>query len=88
MDVFLDYLRRFLVLLLQALTFCILLRAILSWITPGQTNPITKILFQITEPILAPLRKILPQFGIIDLAPMVAFLILQLIIIFVLPLIR
>jgi YggT family protein len=86
-DVFLDYLRRFLELLLQALTFCILIRAIMSWITPGQTNPITKVLFQITEPVLAPLRKILPQSGVVDLSPMVAVIILQLIIFLVLPLI-
>ena len=83
-----DYVSRFLELLLQAITFCILIRAIMSWITPGQTNPLTKVLFQITEPILAPLRKILPQFGVVDLSPMVAVIILQLIIFLILPLLK
>ena len=87
MDV-LDYVRRFLVLLLQALTFCILIRAIMSWVTPGQTNPLTKVLFQITEPILAPLRKIIPQFGVADFSPLVAVVILQLIIFLILPLLK
>ncbi len=85
---FLDYLSRFLELLCQALTFCICVRAILSWITPGQTNILTKVFYQITEPILAPLRRILPQFGVVDLSPMVAIIILQIIIFFLLPLLK
>jgi len=83
-----DYVSRFLELLLQVLTFCILLRAILTWITPGQTNPLTKVLFQITEPILAPLRKIIPQFGVADFSPLVAVIILQLIMFLILPLLK
>ena len=80
-----EFLSKFLELLLQALTFCILIRALLSWITPGETNILTRILFQITEPLLAPLRKILPQVGIIDFTPLVAVVILQVIVLFVLP---
>ncbi|MFC1900459.1 YggT family protein [Chloroflexota bacterium] len=83
-----DFIHRFLELLFQALTFCICIRAIMSWIMPGQTNILTKVLHQITEPILAPLRKIIPQFGVVDLSPMAAVIILQLIIFLILPLLK
>ncbi|MFC1920423.1 YggT family protein [Chloroflexota bacterium] len=83
-----DFLFKFLDLLFQALTFCICVRAIMSWITPGQTNIITKVFYQITEPILSPLRRILPSFGVMDLSPMVAVIVLQVISLFILPLLR
>lgn len=73
----------FLELLCEVLTLAILIRVILSWISPGQTNILTKILHQITEPILAPLRRIIPRVGVMDFSPLVAIVLLQLIIIVV-----
>ena len=83
-----SFLYRFLELLFQALTFCIILRVVMSWISPGQTNIITTVIYRITEPILAPLRRILPNTGVLDFAPMAAIIILQVIIFFILPLIK
>jgi len=48
----------------------------LSWFPMGEGNPLVRILDDITEPILAPLRKVVPRFGMIDITPMVAFLVL------------
>ena len=73
------FLFNFLRLLCEALTLAIFLRAILSWISPGQTNMLTNILYQITEPILAPLRRIIPRVGMLDFSPLVAIILLQLI---------
>ena len=72
----------FLELLCEVLSLVILVRTILSWISPGQTNILTKILYQVTEPILAPLRRIIPRFGVMDFTPLVAIVLLRLIIIF------
>jgi YggT family protein len=69
----------FLELLCEVLTLLILLRAIISWISPGQTNMLTNILYRITEPILAPLRRIIPRVGVLDLSPLVAVILLQVI---------
>lgn len=69
----------FLRLLCEALTIAIFLRAILSWISPGQTNMLTRILHQITEPLLSPLRRIIPRVSMLDLSPLVAIVLLQLI---------
>ena len=78
----------FLELLFQVLTFCIIVRVVLSWISPGQTNIITTVIYHITEPILAPIRRILPKTGMFDFAPMVAVIICQVIIFVILPLVK
>lgn len=73
------FLINFVQLLSQVLTLAILLRIVFSWFSPGPTNMLTKMLYQITEPILAPLRRILPRVGVFDFSPLVAVILLQLI---------
>ena len=69
-----------LVLLLNVLTVTIMLRSLISWIMPGQINFFTNALYQLTEPILVPVRKIIPKWGRIDFSPFVAVVILQVIV--------
>lgn len=64
--------------LCEVLTIAIFIRAILSWVSPGP-NALTGILTAITEPLLAPLRRVLPRAGMVDFSPFVAIIILQLI---------
>jgi YggT family protein len=73
MSVFFTILRIF----CDILTFAVFLRAIMSWISTGQNNIFTDILYHITEPILSPLRRILPKVEYFDLSPMAAIIILQ-----------
>ena len=73
------FLVNFLRLLCEVLTIAIFLRAVMSWFSPSPTNLLAVILFRVTEPILAPLRRILPRTGGLDFAPMVAIILLQLI---------
>ena len=73
------FLFNFLKLLCEVLTLAIFLRAILSWFSPRPTNMLTNILYQVTEPLLAPLRRIIPRVGMLDLTPLVAIILLQLI---------
>lgn len=63
-------------ILVIILEIAIFLRAMLSWFPMDQGNPLARILNDITEPILAPLRQVVPKFGMIDITPMVAFLVL------------
>ncbi len=65
--------------LLQLLSIAILIRALLSWVRPDPRNPIVQVLDAITEPILRPLRQIVPRMGGFDLTPMVALIVLQVI---------
>ena len=66
-------------ILVIILTIAIFARVIVSWIAvggSGRQNSIVVFIYQITEPILAPIRKIMPRTGAIDLSPMVALLLL------------
>ncbi len=68
----------FLDLLFTILGFAIIARALLSWIQINPYNPIIQLLYQITEPILAPLRRYIPPIGgMMDITPIVALIILQ-----------
>ena len=54
-------------------------RVILSWINVSPSNPISIFIFQVTEPILAPIRRLLPKMGALDLSPMIAILLITVI---------
>ncbi|MFH1656116.1 MAG: YggT family protein [Candidatus Omnitrophota bacterium] len=65
-------------ILLTILYWLILIRALISWVNPDPYNPIVQFLYKTTEPILIPIRRILPlgfRFGI-DISPIIAFLII------------
>jgi YggT family protein len=64
-------------LLFQILSLAILIRALLSWFNLPPTNPLVNFLYDITEPILAPLRRVVPRIGMIDITPVVALLLMQ-----------
>ncbi len=55
----------------------ILIRVLLSWISAGSGLPLFRLLIEVTEPVLGPLRRLLPTFGMIDLSPFVALLLIQ-----------
>ncbi|MCG8353316.1 MAG: YggT family protein [Chloroflexales bacterium] len=74
-----DFLVMFIQLLFQVLTMTILARVLLSWVDPTGNMRISQVLRDLTEPILAPIRSILPNIGMIDLSPLVALLLLQVI---------
>lgn len=65
--------------LCDVLTIVILLRVIVSWYSPRPTNMLVVILYRLTEPFLAPLRRIIPRVGRFDFTPLVAIILIQLI---------
>ena len=66
--------------LLQIYNFLILARVLLSWFIQDPSNKIYQFLQSVTEPILGPLRRILPAMGGWDLSPIVAYLLINIII--------
>ncbi len=63
--------------LLRALTFALIGRALLSWFDPAMRWPISRVLFDVTEPLVAPIRRVVPQIGFIDLSFIVALVLLR-----------
>src|SRR5437870_4198377 len=57
-------------------TLLIFIRIIFLWVTVSYTNPLMRFLFRTTEPLLGPLRRIVPLLGMFDISPIVAFFIL------------
>ena len=72
-----QYLGTFINILFYVLWAAILGRVIISWINLSPNNPIVVLLYGITEPILAPIRRVLPSMGMLDLSPMVALIVMM-----------
>ena len=66
----------FIYYLCRILTIAIFIRVILSWFMTGRRNLLITLLDDITEPILSPLRRIVPRFGVFDFTPLIAIAIL------------
>jgi YggT family protein len=64
-------------IILEIYMWVIIIRALISWVNPDPYNPIVQILTRLTEPVLKPIRKLVPPFKVgIDLSPFIAFLII------------
>jgi YggT family protein len=72
-----SFLFNFISLFFNALWIALLARVLLSWVDPMGNMKISQIARELTEPILAPIRSILPSTGMIDLSPLIAFLLIQ-----------
>lgn len=65
-------------LLLQIFQLILLARVLLTWFPNiDRSNPIVQFLFQVTEPVLQPIRQMLPQTGMVDFSPLIVFLIIS-----------
>ena len=64
----------FLTYALYALIIVILIRVAFSWISPYPNNSVYRFVFQVTEPILGPVRRRLPPVSGMDLSPLVVTL--------------
>ena len=66
-------------LLVNIYFFALLAMIILSWVAPGSNHPAIYLLYQITEPVMAPLRKLLPPMGGLDFSPILVFVLINII---------
>ena len=65
-------------MILSIFSFILVVRILMSWFNPDPYNEIVRTLYKITDPVLVPLRRIIPlQFGMIDFSPMIAFLLIH-----------
>jgi len=68
----------FIVILLQSLIvtawLLVLGRVFMSWIDPRFERPLSQFVYSLTEPVLAPIRNVLPRTGMLDLSPLVLLL--------------
>ncbi|MBI2322313.1 MAG: YggT family protein [Chloroflexi bacterium] len=73
----LPFLMNFTDILFSVLTYAIFGRALLSWFRLAPSNPLVRMLNDVTEPVLVPLRRVVPTLGFIDITPLVAIILLQ-----------
>jgi YggT family protein len=66
-------------ILMQVVGYLLVVRALLSWFPNARGNQIVEIIYQITDPIILPLRRIIPPLGLIDISVMIAVLFLLLV---------
>ena len=64
-------------LILQTLWFVVLARVLVSWVDRSGTGRVSRILIDMSEPILGPVRRILPSTAGIDFSPIVVMIVLQ-----------
>ena len=65
-------------LVLNFFFWAILIQVVLSWVAPQSQNPAVALIHQITEPIMAPARKLVPPMGGMDFSPIITFMLIQL----------
>ena len=66
-------------LLVKIYFFALLGMIILSWIAPGASNPAVYLMYQITEPVMAPFRSVLPAMGGLDFSPILVFILINIV---------
>jgi YggT family protein len=64
-----------LIYLLYAFIIVMIVRVIFSWVSPGAANPVSRLAYRITEPVLAPVRRWVPPVSGIDLSPLLVTLV-------------
>ena len=73
-------------LAIQIYVWIIIIRALISWVSPDPFNPIVRFLYRATEPVLRPVRRSLPTYQIgLDLSPLLVIIGLEIVDRFVLP---
>ena len=71
---------KILVLAANLYTVTLTFQAILSWFGPGVNNPASNILWSMNEPLLRPIRRLIPSIGGLDLSPLFAIIALQVVV--------
>lgn len=67
----------FIVQCIEVYSYIVLASVLVSWIQLPQDNPIVQILDTFTEPLLGPIRKVMPDMGGLDFSPMILFVLLS-----------
>lgn len=68
------YVAQFTSTFILILTWLVIARSLISWLPIDQTGTMFQVLVRITEPIIDPIRRVMPNTGMIDLSPLAAIL--------------
>ena len=64
-------------LLINLYFFILIAMIIISWVAPGSRHPAIELIWQISEPVMAPVRSLLPNMGGIDFSPILLFIVIN-----------
>lgn len=70
------YVAQFTLFWIQMLTWAVIARSLMSWFPIDQGSTLYQLLFRVTEPLIEPFRRIMPQTGMLDLSPLAAIIML------------
>ena len=73
------WLYKFIDILFTLFELAVLARVLLSWFRVNPYHPVVAFLYRITEPVLRPLRNVIPSLGMIDISPIVALILIDII---------
>ncbi|HKJ70259.1 MAG TPA: YggT family protein [Gammaproteobacteria bacterium] len=62
---------------LTLMFWIVLIRVLMSWVSPDPYNPLVRALYQLTDPILRPAQRLIPPIGGLDLSPILVLLAIQ-----------
>lgn len=74
-----DIILTFINILSTVLVIAVIIRALLSWFMPNDSTGLSRILNDVTEPVLQPIRRVLPPVSGIDFSPIIALILIQLV---------
>lgn len=72
-----NFLRFFIPLLFNLYSLMILARVLLSWVNVSPYHPAVVFIHEVTEPLLRPLRNVIPPLGMLDISPIAALILLR-----------
>jgi YggT family protein len=64
-------------ILVNIYSFVILARVLMSWLNVNPYSPVAQVIYNLTEPVLAPVRNLLPPAGGLDFSPIIVLVVLQ-----------
>jgi len=66
-------------LVVNTYLIAIVIMIVVSWVAPGSHHPAIRLIYQVTEPVMAPVRAMLPAMGGLDFSPIVVFIVINII---------
>ena len=60
--------------ILSIYVWVIIIRALITWVSPDPGNPVVQMLYRITDPVIEPVRRRMPNFGGMDFSPLIVIL--------------
>ena len=63
--------------LLNYFKWLIIIRVLMTWVTPDPRNPIVQMIASLTDPVMEPFRRIIPPLGVIDISPIILIFLVE-----------